>query len=276
MITIAKDQLIEQITSIIDKLPPMPANISRLRQAAANPRANYNTLLPILKEDPGLCTDLLRFANSAIYAVGHEVLTVDEAIRYFGMSNLVNFVATSFVDKVVRKYFSHVKNLNEFHTHSLEISRAAALIAKAAGKNKMEQDSYAVAGLLHDIGKLVLLVVSDDKCYRMMGDWNGFHEVINDEDNIFGLSHCCIGAKICRRWEFPESLLEAVELHHQPLKDDHLHKDAAYIFLAHLITIPDMPDNIISMALSDEIYTQLNLTPEKVFEAKESFFKQNE
>ena len=143
--------LTDKIVSLIDHLPPMPNNIIRLRKAAADPNVNFNQLVPILKEDPGLCADILHIANSAFYGVHHTVDTIDEAVRYFGVEHLIEFVSVSFSEKTVKKFFHHVKNLNDYFDHSRQISTAAYLLAKHAKKSVHEQNQFAIAGLLHDL-----------------------------------------------------------------------------------------------------------------------------
>ena len=71
-----KTILADKIIDLIEKLPPIPENIVKLRQMAANPNANFTIIVPILKEDPGLCADILHIANSVFYAPDRELNSV--------------------------------------------------------------------------------------------------------------------------------------------------------------------------------------------------------
>lgn len=266
-----KKNYADAIIKHIERLPPMPQNIVELRKRIADPHVNFASLVPILKNDPALCADLLHIANSAFYGVHHTVETVDEAVRYFGVDHLVDFISVSFSEKVVRGYFKNVKNLNDYFHHSLNVSTAAGILAKVARKDPHEQNVTAVAGLLHDIGRLIILVVTEQSIEEVTGDsYDCIIDIVKNEKAILGIDHCEIGAKICKKWMFPEHLQTAVLRHHTPLEGS-LCEAGAFILLAHFVTMENFPISLLIDTYPPDVMKILGLSEHALMEARQIY-----
>lgn len=262
-----------KVAELVDTLPPMPATIMELREAAADPDCNYKRIIPHLKKDPGLCADVLRIANSALFGVSHKVETVEESVRYFGMNRLIDYVATSFSEKVVRDSFRSLRNLSDYFDHSAQISAAAHIIAKHANMNSHDQDMFTVAGLLHDIGRLVLALAGSKQGSPLMGRaYSEMEEVIADEKETMGVNHCEVGAIICEKWQFPDRLVEGVFRHHTPMKKNDLSKPGAVIFLGHIVTFDDIPETMLRNAIPEETLEKLGITADLLVECRDDYF----
>jgi putative nucleotidyltransferase with HDIG domain len=269
-----KSEIAKKLVEHIDQLPPMPSNVFKLRQAAANPNINYDHITPILKEDPSICADLLHIANSARYGVGHKVETIEEAVRYFGMGSLVEFVAAACSEKIIRRKFASVRNLNEYLIHSRKISIATSYISRALKVSSHDQEVYSITGLLHDIGRLVIILAANEKKYskELLGvSWEVIQNYISSENQLYGMDHAEIGMLICRKWEFPDRIIEGVKRHHTPLKNNKLSFDGLVIFLSEIISIKGLSENIIKNALPQDIFDEVKLTPEALLEARDAF-----
>ncbi len=94
-----KQALSNRVVELIDQLPPLPETIAELRKVAANPNVRFSHIVPILKNDPPLCADLLHLVNSAYFGVNHTVEGVEEALRIFGVEPLINFVTLTFSER---------------------------------------------------------------------------------------------------------------------------------------------------------------------------------
>ena len=154
-----------EMLTIVDRLPPLPDNIIRLRRTCNDPNASFDDLTAIIERDPGLAADVLHISNSAYFSVGHQVESIPEAVKYIGFRGVGDYVAVTFSKRIVKEFFKDIPNLVEYFNHSDEISRATTLLARCAGKNRAVQNFYTVAGLLHDIGRLVIYLVSDIKMF---------------------------------------------------------------------------------------------------------------
>ena len=249
----------------IETLPAMPATAVQLREAARNPCMDFTRIVPLIEKDPGLCADLLRFANSAAYGVGHPVETVSEAVLYFGMENLVEYILASYSNRLVRESFSRLKHLDDYFVHSEQVSVACCLLAKSADLPRHDQEVCKVTGLLHNIGKLVLLLASQQWGGPLMGTpWGDRQAMITAEEQLYGLSHCDVGALLCQKWLFPESLLNGIRHHHHPMPNGHLVPLAAYVYLGELLVIDDLPMRIITRDFTPTLLDELKLSEDKL------------
>lgn len=269
-----KQEIFDRVVEIVDKLPPIPANILDLRRAVADPNVEFSQLVPLLKKDPGLAADLLKFANSARYGVEHHVDTIEEAVRYFGMTNLVEFVTAAFAEHFVRSAFTTIRGLDAYFTHSREISGAARQLAIHGGFSSHDCEAYALVGLLHDIGKLVLIAASHTETLPLI---SGFGEkmraVVEHEQELWGIDHCEVGAAICKKWNFPELFQVAIIRHHTPGKGADFSMPGGIIYLGHVITIPGITNTVVRMAIPEPDLGKMNLTYSALLEIATDFMR---
>ena len=269
-----KQEIFDRVVEIVDKLPPVPSNILDLRKAVTNPNVEFSQLVPLLKKDPGLAADLLKFANSARYGVDHRVDTIEEAVRYFGMTNLVEFVTAAFAEHFVRSTFTTIRGLDAYFTHSREISGAARQLAVHGGYTPHDREAYALVGLLHDIGKLVLLAASNTETLPLI---SGFGEkmraVVEKEQDLWGIDHCEVGAAICKKWNFPELFQVAIIRHHAPGAGSGFSTPGGMIYLGHVITIPGLTNSVVRLAIPEPDLGKMNLTYAALLEIATDFMR---
>ncbi len=269
-----KQILSRRVAELIDHLPPLPETIVELRKAAANPNVRFTHIVPILKNDPALCADLLHLVNSAYFGVNHPVENISEALRIFGIEPLINFVTLSFSEEAIRTYFAGITNLNDYFQHSRQISIAAAIVAKKAKKNKQVQDFLSTAGLLHDIGRLVIMMAEDKKTFELAGNsLDSLQDIIKDEQDIVGMNHCIVGSSICEKWCLSNLLQKTLQFHHTPF-DGGLHVEAGLIFLAHFITFEEVSDvMLVSTVMPIDRLKELGLLPKTLLVARNDYIK---
>lgn len=266
-----KEENLDRIIELIDKLPPIPDNIIKLRRACSNPYTNLNQLTPLLEKDPGLCADILHMANSVFYGINHRVETISEAVRYIGFDHLVDFVSLSFSEKVIKKYFSGIQNLNDYFNHSQSISSATYVLAQASGKSREQIEFFKIAGLLHDIGRLIIIVISDEEYTELLGGrWEDVADLAKKEKEILGVDHCYVGLKICQKWHLSDKLQNTIFRHHTPVSDDFC-EEAAFIFLAHFVSMVDFPKKLLQTLFPEDIYQRMNLSLETVMDCRNTF-----
>lgn len=268
-----KHALSKKIVDLIDHLPPLPETIIELRKVAADPKVRFSNIIPILKRDPPLCADLLHLVNSAYFSLNHAVNDVGEALRIFGVEPLINFVTLSFSEKAIREYFSEIKNLNTYFHHSRQISKVAALLAKKAKKDRKIQEFVSVAGLLHDIGRLIIMLAEDKKSFELAG--NSIESllcIIKSEHDITGMNHCIIGSTICKKWQLSELLQKTIQYHHTPLENG-VHSEAGIIFLSHFITFEEVSDMMLATTLPQDKINDMGLSAKILIAAKNDFLK---
>ena len=261
-------ELIMRVSHLVHRLPPMPEDIDRLLRLMSDVGRNEKELKTLIMKDPAICAEILHLANSDCYGAAASVETIEDAIRLVGLEPLIQLVGVSFADGVLQKEFTPLKNLNQYFEHSRQISLGCRILAEIGGWPKHEQKMYAVAGLLHDIGRLVILLSSNRTAATLMGtSTEELLSVIHNEQQALGMNHCDVGAQICGSWHFSPILHEGVLRHHTPQLSNGFSTPGAVIFLAHFVTASDFTGTILSRTPPlVELIGKLNLAT-KDFEA---------
>ncbi len=209
-----KYELIRSIYNEIDNIPPIPNYINRIRKLIIDPKSEISAISDEVKKDAGLTANVLRVANSAWYMTKNAVDTVERAIALIGLRRLSSILLTIGAKKVMTERFNHMESIWK---HSYNCAFFSQNIIKMKSKIEEEAEIAYIAGLLHDIGKLVLLSLSPDLIKRITNLSITKHiSVSKIEKQAIGLNHAEIGQKIASKWKFPPILINSIGYHHNP------------------------------------------------------------
>jgi putative nucleotidyltransferase with HDIG domain len=171
----------------------------------------------LVARDPALSAKLIHLANSAVFGLQLEVASPKDAVTYLGLETTRALVlmahSFAFFDQVIPSRFS----IEHLQAHSLNTAHIARRIAEAEGQESQQADQAFTAGLLHDIGKLVLaanLPEAFSQALAMAAEQR--RSLWETESQIFGASHAEIGAVLLGHWGLPLPVLQAVAGHHCP------------------------------------------------------------
>ncbi len=211
-----KKDLIQKILSDIDDIPPFSQIATKALKLINNPKSSAVDIGRVISYDQALTAKVLRMANSAYYGFPKEVTTVGEAIVILGYDTLKSIVLAL----SMRKFYDHpVKGYGlqkgELWRHSV----ACALTAKFIGNhvNYSNPEEPFVAGLLHDVGKLILSEYVKDEYEKIMNMVTLRNVTFLDaEKAILGFDHQEMGVRVSEKWNFPDKIIEAIGFHHQP------------------------------------------------------------
>jgi HD-like signal output (HDOD) protein len=199
----------------VDKLVSLPDIYYRLESAIENPVSRVEDFSRLLGADPDLCARLLSLANSAFYSFPAKVESIDKAVGMIGLRQIRELVLVTTIMKTFSKITVEVVNMTSFWEHSVAVGVLARSIAKYAGMPQSER--YYVAGLLHDIGRLVMYL----KLPSFMNDL--LVKCESQEQSLFVLeqqqlayTHAEIGGRLLEFWKVPQSIYEPVQYHHRP------------------------------------------------------------
>ncbi len=268
MPNIDKSRLALRVARVVNRLPPIPAHIEQILCIEHEPRCERSKVLAVIKQDPGLSADMLHLANE--YADKSEKSeTIDEAFAHVGVTPITQLVRVCYTQNTIRQHFKALKCLEEYFTHCRDISRSCRALAQTAGISPHDRDLYTTAGLIHDIGRLAILLASDRFNAPLIGTTvKKMATIDHDERRLLGLDHCEVGWQICRRWNFSDVLQEAVLRHHTPVKENTFSFPGAFVFLAHFVSHSDVSGNILSKMLPHELLAPMNLTIENLVAAR--------
>jgi len=254
-----KSELEQKVVDLIYRLPPMPATVEDIMNISSGERKDEE-LISIIKNDPGLCANLLHLANSFCTCPEGEIETIEDAVRNVGTGPLVQLIGVLYARDTIEKEFFAISHINEYFQHSRNISKVCRILTKSYGFDDHQQQMYSVAGLIHDIGRLVIMIASNNTSSHLVGTpAEEMASIVNSEIEALGMDHCEVGMRLCKRWNFSNILQTAVLRHHSPLIDNDFNFPGAVIFVAHFITESDLTGEIICNMLPEKLLNNLKL-----------------
>lgn len=209
----------EDLIAKVPKLPaPAPA-VTKLLGLLTRPDTDNAAVAAVLKQDMVLSAKVLALCNSAAYGLSSPVSSLDHAMMYLGFAEIHRMaMVISFGGALSPALTGYVIEVGALWRHSLLTALISENVLRAAKHVQIDPPVAYTAGLIHDIGKLVISHALDpDKqnAIRTLID-AGDHSLIEAERAIIGADHAEVGACLLRQWKLPEVLTEAVAGHHHP------------------------------------------------------------
>jgi HD-like signal output (HDOD) protein len=208
---------IKEVLGAIDQLPTMPAVFRELEEALADPEANAQNLGDIIEQDMGMTAKILKIVNSAFFGLRRSISSPQEAVTYLGIDTVKSLVLVNSIFERARPLATRLLGLEDLWRHSLAVATAAKAIALAEGASRAETDMVFVAGVLEDVGILVLAANFPEAYDRAAEVLLAEHvQLTTVEQEEFAVTHAEVGAYLLGLWGIPAPVLEIVNLHHSP------------------------------------------------------------
>jgi putative nucleotidyltransferase with HDIG domain len=200
-------------------LPPFPWIATKVLQLLTGSKADdveTCRLIELIRADASLSSELLRRANSPLYGLRARIASVQHAVVILGLDRVKKVALTAGLGAYLKTALK-VELLRRCWRHSLACGILCEELARGCA---LSADQAYTAGLLHDIGRLALLVKHPEAYAGLLEviQENGLHPLDSERD-LFDVDHCQAGAWLARHWDFPAELAEVAALHHQPLGD---------------------------------------------------------
>jgi HD-like signal output (HDOD) protein len=210
----------EQLVSKIHELPPLPTIVTRALDMLSDPGVDIRAVEKVIGTDQSLVSKLIKISNSALYGGLNRVESLQQALTRLGAKTTKSLVLSASMQTYFIKKNPGMQTWGQsLWQHAAECGMAARRIAVAAGYDDPEK--AFVGGVLHDIGKLVLLLVGADS-YRQIQILKK-REALSDhaaEMKLIGTDHMEIGELLMEKWNMPESAKVCVKFHHHVEKAD--------------------------------------------------------
>jgi putative nucleotidyltransferase with HDIG domain len=206
---------LKSFISRLKSLPSLPAVYTELVAAAGDPDASVRHLGSIVSKDLAMTSKVLHLVNSSLFGLRRPVLDPGEACVYLGVDTIKALVLSLGVFSQYRG--SGRFSVEELQAHSLRTAALAKQIAAFERFSKADIDEAFLAGMLHDVGKLVLAINCPreyEDCIAAARDANV--PILEAEASAFGITHAEAGMYLLRLWGLPDTVTEAVAFHHRP------------------------------------------------------------
>lgn len=207
-------------------LPSFPEVATRLEQELARTDCSMHRVQKIIEQDPGLVAKILQVANSALYPrMSGQTVAIGDAVMRLGQSELKRIAVTAAVFDRFRGYGS--VDETRFWLHSLSVALASRAITAftTARLTEAARDAAFTAGLLHDIGALVLHDLFPEACDALLLELEECGGLAGDlERQRWGMDHGEAGAVLAERWGLPDTIVEVIRHHHHPWQSSAEHR----------------------------------------------------
>ncbi len=211
------DDRLRQLTGRLDSLPSLPALYLQLVELLNNPNTTLKAVGDLMAQDLGMSIKLLQLVNSAFFGVRREVSNPLDAVNLLGVDTIKSLVLSAHafnqLDAGQLKEFS----LEAVWQHSLAVSVLAKRIALAEGLTKIQGEEALMAGMLHDVGRVVLATNIPDEYAKVLAlaKSDGLPLALCERD-MLGATHAEVGAYLLGLWGMADSIVEAIAFHHTP------------------------------------------------------------
>ena len=226
---------LDAIYGQIDSLPSLPTIVSQVLRVTGDPESSANDLMRAILPDQSMCATILKIANSAFFGLPRQVSTLEKAVMVLGFNEVKNIV----LGKAIFNSFKELSANNQttiekFWQHSFTCGLAAKILAE---RIKLSPSELFIAGLIHDIGKLAMLITFPTIYSHLLEvEEENWTENCAREQELFFISHDEVAHTMLQRWLFPPELTKAVGYHHRPEKTEDFRLHAATVQLADMIS----------------------------------------
>ena len=252
------------------QLPALPQVFLELQQAINARNTSADDLAAVISQDPSLTAFLLRMVNSAFYSLPMQIDTISRAVTVVGVNQLSTLAVGTSVIRLFKDVPAEVLDLEQFWKHSVACGLIARRLCRITGRGDPER--AFVAGLLHDIGQLILLQAEPERSAAVLTHVRNSEVLLYvEEKNLLGFDHATLGGMLLRKWNFPFILVSAVLEHHHP-KDKQKEAEPALVHCAEVIATGlgiGSSGEFFIQPPNREIWESMQFTPERIDEMME-------
>jgi HD-like signal output (HDOD) protein len=210
---VLNDEALRSAVGRLDKLPSSPTTFRELSRVAASPEARIDDIAGIVENDPAMSAKVLQLVNSAYFGLARPSASIRHAVAYLGVDLLKGLTLTASVFTAME-----VSPVKGFSIEALQRrSLRCARLAKRFRAGTPEAEAAFTAGLMHDIGKIVLALGMPERTREVLEEvrrtGRPWHVI---EGELFGVTHAAVGAFLLGAWGLPYDVVEAVAYHHAP------------------------------------------------------------
>jgi HD-like signal output (HDOD) protein/CheY-like chemotaxis protein len=213
--TFLHEEKLLKVVGGVRRLPSAPGAYFELTRVIANEKSSAADVASVIKRDVAMCAKLLQLVNSSFVGIGRRISSVDQAVQFLGLNLVKNLVLSLHV-------FHMDRGTEELPGFSIEHAQRHAILTGTIGAKMVSEDPRLsedafMAGMLHDVGELVLIADAPREAASVMAlAHRTSHPIWQAERDAFGVSHAELGGYLLGIWGLPYGIVEAVAFHHEP------------------------------------------------------------
>jgi putative nucleotidyltransferase with HDIG domain len=262
-VCLAEKDALNVYLDAVEHLPPTPDLMIKLIELFRKPDRDIDEIIELMRQDPSVTTEVLRRCNSSFFGNDEPVLDIYDAVFQLGFYEVYRISVALFgLQTISMAKLAECIPIEALWRHSAITAIVGGVIARQLSES---EGLVFTAGLLHDIGRIVLASQEGPRYAELLRQHGMHGTVLNDaEKAAFGFNHCEVGARLLSRWGVPESVFMPVLCHHQIASLETFQRMSAIVCLANLMAHcidengPDKPCELPEAALA---MTLLGLEP---------------
>jgi len=214
-------------------LASLPHIFTEINRVVNDPHSSAIHVANVISNDPNLSTKLLKMVNSAFYGFPSKIDTISRAVTILGNTQLSTLALGTSVLMVFGDIPANLVDMKSFWAHSIACGVAARMIARH--KKVANTERLFVAGLLHDIGRIIIYKHLPDQGREALLQAQRTDCLLRSAElEVLGFDHTQIGGVLIKKWKFPLILEEALTHHHQPTLSQHF-LEASIVHIADIL-----------------------------------------
>ena len=203
----------------LDSLPAMPLVAQKILRLSLDTLAGEQQLLKMIEQDPQISARIIGLANSPLFGSANKITTIRDAAMMLGINRVKSVSVGIAVMSTFTRHASGHMNLQQLWLHSLGIALAMCSLARAMpSRNRPLDDDVFFAGLLHDIGFMVLNYLDPVRSDLLQSRLTAAPDrPVNEiEVEVIEVGHAELGAELAQHWDLPDSIIAVLRYHHTP------------------------------------------------------------
>jgi len=213
------DEVLKELVSKMVTLPSLPSLYSEMMDEIQAPEPSIKKVAEIVSKDIGMTAKMLQIVNSALFGLSHRVADPAQAVSLLGLDTVRSLVLSVHVFRQFDGIDLEGFSLEALWNHSMQVGSYAKSIARSEGEGGRASgaDGAFIAGLLHDVGKLVLVANLPGRYGEALClcEAEGL-AIAEAEKRVFGTTHAEVGGYLMGLWGLPTPVIDAIAFHHRP------------------------------------------------------------
>jgi HD-like signal output (HDOD) protein len=212
-----QDPKLQALVGRLRTLPSFPSLYTGIMNELASPNSSIESISAIVSKDPAMTAKMLQIVNSAAVALAHKVSNPTEAVEYLGLGTVRSLVLSAHIFSCFQRVNLKGLSVDRLWDHAMKTSLIARRISALEWGGPIDGDEAFTAGMLHDVGKLILADNLPEEYQRTLTlAIDRQLPLYIAEAEIFGATHAGVAAYVLGLWGLPATVVDTVAFHHAP------------------------------------------------------------